>query len=363
MDSLPSVLVIAGFGIQVDGKPRVSKIESHLQPMADTAEEVAYICSGPTSERTERITYYQVKSSRFKIIELMRQLIIAIKLSIKYDYDVVISFSLIPYGIFALIIKFLTKTPAHLGIIGMDLDVHAKKWYRPAIIWFFSKFDIITVAGSDYKDRLVSHGIQPNKIYSVLHPVGEKFSQANVKAEPDYDLLWLTRVSEEKDPLLFVEILSELKERSVDYSAAIAGSGPLEEKVQSAITENNIQQQVDLVGWVEDPIKYYQIARVYILTSSREMLPLTLVEAMSVGVPSIAPKIGGIPDIIEDGDNGFIIDERSVEKYADKIEYLILNDKTRSKMSTNAKDINETISRKSVAETWNKIFEDVVHNK
>ena len=354
-----SILVIAKFGTVVSGEARVSKIETHIQPIADATDRVDYVSAGPVSEQTTGINYYSFDESNFKLFTLFKQFLIAMRLAVRNDYDLIVSFSLPPYGIFALLLKYLTRTPAHLGIIGADLDVHANAKYGPIIVWLFNRFDVISVAGQEYEERLIEFGIPSDRIYTVLHPVSSEFSQASVGENPSFDLLWLTRMSSEKDPLLFIEILDELRDRSVDYSAAMVGSGPMESEVKEAIRERGLQNYVATPGWTDIPVEYYRDARIYVLTSSREMLPLTLVEAMFVGLPPVVPPKGAIPDVVKDGKNGIIVHSRDVETYADKIESLLIQEELQTELGTNAKNIVSVISDESVSDTWKEIFSSV----
>lgn len=348
--------MIAKFGTWVHGEPRVNKIETHIQPIADAADHVDYVNAGPVSDQTTGITYHSIEKSRFKLITLIKQFLVALKLAWANDYDLVVSYSLPPYGVFALIIKYLTRTPAHLGIIGADLDVHANAWYSPLIVWLFRRFDVVSVAGREYEERLQELGVPEERIYSVLHPVSNEFAEVSVVEEPAYDILWLTRMSSEKNPLLFVEILAELRDRSVPFSAAMVGSGPMDDEVADAITEHGLDEMVDTPGWTDNPVEYYRNARIYVLTSDREMLPLTLVEAMFVGLPSVAPRRGGIPDIVQNHESGFVIEETSVELYANRIEQLLTDDELHQLLATNAQTVTSKLSNEAVSKTWSDIF-------
>lgn len=355
MTKRKSVLVIAGFGIWVDGSSLVSRIETHIQPIADTAERVVYVCRGPISDQTEGIIYQKVES-RFKIIAILKQLLLMLRLLISEDYDLIVSFSLIPYGVFALIGKILTRTPAHLGIIGGDLDVHATAWYGPVVRWLFRRFDVVTVAGQEFQDRLVAMGVSRQRIFTVLHPVTNNFADETPSDDPTYDILWLARMSSEKDPLRFVEVLAELKERSVSFSAAMVGAGDMDEEVRAAVSAHDLEEEVDLPGWADEPAEYYQDARVYVLTSEREMLPLTLVEAMFVGVPPVVPAVGAISDIVDDGKNGVVIEDRSVTRYADAIEALLIDEDSRQSIANECPRIRHRLSYEAVAQSWDRVF-------
>ena len=358
MDRDAAVLVIAGFGIWVDGEPKVGKIESHLQPIAEAADEVVYVCSGPASSETDGITYHPINRSRWKLLTLLRQFLVCLWLARRRQFDVVVSFSLVPYGMFALVVGALTRTPTHLGIIGSDLDVHANARYGPVVRWLFRRFDVVTVSGSDFRDRLVAMGVRRERIFIVLHPVRSEYAAASVRESPDYDVLWLTRLSPEKDPMLFVDALTELRDRSVEFRAAIVGGGSMEEEVRRAVADRGLDDAVDVPGWANSPVEYYRNARVYVLTSEREMLPLSLVEAMLVGVPPVTPPLGAIPDIVDDGENGLLVDRDPVA-YADAIERLLTDESFRAAVAAAAPEVESQLTYEAVGEAWTEIFDYV----
>ena len=359
MDRDTAVLVVAGLGIWVDGEPKVGKVETHVLPLAEAADEVVYVCTGPVPEDGNGVEFHRLAPSRWKPLTLLRQFLVALLLAVRRDFDLVVSFSLVPYGLFALAIGALSRTPAHLGIIGSDLDVHAEARYGPAVRWLFRRFDVVTVSGSDFRDRLAAMGVPLYRTFSVLHPVSSDFADASVEADPEYDVLWLTRMSAEKDPLLFVDALTELRERSVPFTAAAVGGGPLEDEVRRAVTDRGLDDAVDVPGWASSPADYYREARVYVLTSEREMLPLSLVEAMLVGVPSVAPAVGAIPDVVDDGENGLLVADHTPEAYADAIERLLTDEAAREAMADAAAEVESRLSFEAVGEEWAAVFEFV----
>ena len=359
MSEARTVLVVAGFGSWVEGTPRVGKIETHIHPLATGADRVDFVCSGPRTDRTDDLRFYQVTPSRWRPLTILRQALLTVWLSLVGDYDLVASYSLIPYGIAALAAGTVSRTPVHLGIIGGDLDVHARRSYGPVVRWLFRRFDALSVAGERHRDELVDYGVDPSRLYVVLHPVSDHFAEVPAAPDPEYDLLWLTRMAPEKDPLLFVDTLDELRDRSLTGTAAIVGTGALEETVRQTVRERGLADAVDVPGWSADPVDYYRNAKVYVMTSEREMLPLTLVESMQAGVPPVVPPVGAIPEVVEDGRNGVLVDSRDPEAFADAIEPLLGDEARRREMGARAREIRTRTSEAAVARTWERILADV----
>lgn len=352
-----AVLIISGFGVWKHGEPKVGKIESHLSPIGAVADRTVFVCTGPTAESVPEIDYRQIAPSRWKLLTLFKQFLLALKLSVFEDFDVIVTYSLIPYGMFGLVTGGISRTPVHLGIIGSDLDVHAHGRYRTFVRWCFRQFDTISVKGETYEKQLIEYGVDPKAIFHLYNPPDKSYLSANPKEDPTYDLLWLTRMSEEKNPLLFVEILSELDDRGVQFNAAMVGSGPLEDTIRDAVEDRDLGDRVDMPGWATNPKQYYEDSSIYVLTSTRDMLPISLLEAMYCGAVPVAPAIGAIPDVIRNEENGILIEENTVENYVEELTSLLENDKERDEIRNDALRITQHISHDASAEKWDEILD------
>jgi len=348
-----SALVLCGF------RSMPHKIKIHIQPLADNTEETKVIWLNE-KQNTNNIEYLKANKTNNLFLNLFIMLILAIKESLTKDYDIIVAVSLIPYGLFALIAKFFSGIPAHLGIIGGDLDVHAKGKFSGFIEWVFHRFDSIHVSGYKSVDKLTNHGIPKESIFTVSKPPAKSsYFEKSIVKDPTYDILWLGRVSHEKRPLMFVDILAELKNRSISFKAALVGSGPLDCKVKRKIEKENLDEFIDMPGWTNNPLEYYEQSKIYVMTSSREMLPLSMTEAMCVGCVPVVPPLGDIPELVDNGKNGILLEDASVKQYANEIEFLLKNEKLLKQKSQKAKKVQERFSDKRLNEEWGRIFKYV----
>lgn len=345
----PSVLVICGFSLNP------AKFDNHVLPISTVADTTA-ICY-TTGSSAPGLEYRRVPTFGFQTVGLVLILAVGLYEALRRDYDLVVTYSLIPYGLIGLLMKYVSRTPVHLGIIGSDLDVHAHATYGPLVKWCFRRFDAITVAGSVYQERLREAGVPDERIFTLIHSIDLEYDSADHELDAEYDLLWLTRLAPSKDPLLFIEVLTELRDRGVEFTAAIVGDGPLEDDVREAVAERGLTDRVDLPGWTDEPMAYYRRADVYVLTSARDMLPLSLLEAMSAGLACVCPAIGGVPDVVSDGENGILVDERTPAAFAERIHRLLANDDERRRIGRRATGIREVVSHRHGGRRWAEILE------
>lgn len=346
-----SVLVVCGFTT----KPH--KFDTHVKPLSEAGADVTVVWFNSSPYRTDVPTSH-LQPTRFRPLGFVRLCLVTIALAWRGDYDLIASFSLLPYGVIALVAGALSRTSTHLGIMGSDLDVHeSNPYYGRVIRWLFRRFSVITVGASEFRDRVIRCDVDPARIHLVTHPVDIDDRCSDRPTTKRYDLLWLAGLIEAKDPMLFVDIVERLADRHPDLTAAMVGDGQMFETVRTEIVTRGLEDTIDLPGWTDAPIDYYRQARVFVLTSRREMLPLTLVESMLTGVPTVAPRLGGIPDLVTNGDNGLLVDDRTVEAYIDAIDTLLSDRQYREELGMRAREIEPAVSFDAVADTWRDILE------
>jgi L-malate glycosyltransferase len=126
-----------------------------------------------------------------------------------------------------------------------------------------------------------------------------------------------------KDYPLMVRIAQELSPKR-GISFVLAGDGPERVALEKAIDECGLAGRFALKGHLEDMDSFYRGLDLYLNTSVHEGIPMTILEAMACGLPVIAPQVGGIGEIIEDGVEGFLVSNRDPKAFAEKC--LLLQD-------------------------------------
>ncbi len=113
----------------------------------------------------------------------------------------------------------------------------------------------------------------------------------------------------------FLQAAKTILETRRDVAFLIVGGGSLEEELRAMARELRIDNCVFFLGFREDAIEILSIMDVFVLTSLHEGIPLSLLEAMRLGLPVVATKVGGIPEVVEDGRSGLLVrlgDEKGI---------------------------------------------------
>ncbi|MBT9151423.1 MAG: D-inositol 3-phosphate glycosyltransferase [candidate division WS2 bacterium] len=109
---------------------------------------------------------------------------------------------------------------------------------------------------------------------------------------------------------------------------------------------------------------YYNAADVFCLPStSTESFGIVNLEAMTCGVPIVASKIGGVPDVVKDGENGLLVQPKDYEALADAIIYLLENEDERERMGKNGREKVESYSWERIAEETEKVYSSLMRQE
>ena len=108
-------------------------------------------------------------------------------------------------------------------------------------------------------------------------------------------------------------------------------------RIRDSIAKYGLERRFLLKGFIADIDEFYEGLDAYINTSIHEGIPMSVLEAMALGVPTIAPRVGGLAEIVTDGIDGFLIDRRDPALFAEKCLALCLDVKQRKNMAQAAR--------------------------
>lgn len=176
-------------------------------------------------------------------------------------------------------------------------------------------------------------------------------------------LIYVGSLSFEKCPLRAVEVFSRLARRNTAYHLWMLGEGPLKEQCRQLALERGVSERLHLAGCVQNVSRYFKAADVHLLTSDTEGLPGCLVESSALGVPSVAANVGGVSEILLDGETGFLVDREQVDDYVDKLQTLLNNERLRLKFGARASQWAENFSIEVIGSEYLTLYDKLVARK
>lgn len=153
------------------------------------------------------------------------------------------------------------------------------------------------------------------KIKMVHCAVDDTFLRAEALEVPVAPrLVCVGRLCEQKGQLLLLEALKVLAEHGIDFEMVLAGDGEMRGEVEKRIQEYGLQSKVQITGWISgEQVKEHILAsRAMVLPSFAEGLPVVIMEALALQRPVVSTYVAGIPELVKNGENGWLVPAGSV---------------------------------------------------
>ena len=215
--------------------------------------------------------------------------------------------------------------------------------YRCKAIVGVSKYDehYLRAEGINHNVSYVYNGISRiNSNNDITLPIGKEFEKT---------ILCIARNAAPKRPDIFIETARLLPQYAFVWIGNL-------EKVQVTMPKN-----VFFLGTKVKAARYNLVSDLFMLPSNYEGLPITIIEAMSLGKPVVASNVGGISEIVRDGENGFTV-ENIPEEFAEKIRYILENPETYEKLSKAAqRRWKQNLTLEKMIEGYEKIYKKVTN--
>ncbi|MGE5474760.1 MAG: glycosyltransferase family 4 protein [Ignavibacteriales bacterium] len=167
------------------------------------------------------------------------------------------------------------------------------------------------------------------------------------------------RLSEEKGYKYLIEAAQKLDLPNVEFW--IAGDGLLKPEFEKTLKSFNITDKFKLLGLIDDTSQVLNNIDIFILTSLWELFGISIIEAMSLGKPVIATKVGGIPEVL--GDCGILINPSNVDEIVGAIKLLVNDEKLRETLGQKAEErFYKNFTQEIMGERTISVYKEVLRN-
>lgn len=263
---------------------------------------------------------------------------------------------------------------AHGWLFKEDLP----EWKRRAAMvgeWFTAKFKdkIICVSADDFNQALKHHIAPPRKLSVIHNALADKnklISKEKAILEISQmigrpissEIIMLTnlgRLYATKGLNYLIEAFHGLKMKLADKQImlVIFGDGPERAALQLLITNYKLRESIFLVGDVADASKHLPAFNALVLSSIKEGLPYAILEAGAEGVPVVATNVGGVGEIIQNGQNGFLVESKNAQALAQALEKIIQDPSHSKKMALELKKlVNKNYNFQDMAEKTEWVY-------
>ncbi|PIZ75145.1 hypothetical protein COY05_04620 [Candidatus Peregrinibacteria bacterium CG_4_10_14_0_2_um_filter_38_24] len=170
-------------------------------------------------------------------------------------------------------------------------------------------------------------------------------------------IISVAELHERKGLKYLIKAISEVKEKYPNIKLVIVGEGPDRKNLENLIKKLKLENNVILLGRRKEIPKLLKSSNIFVLPSRREAFGLVNLEAMITPLPVIASKVGGIPEIIKDGETGILVESENEKELAQALEKLIPNSPLREEMAKKGfLRVKENFSAQKMAEEHEKLY-------
>ncbi|MTK65005.1 MAG: glycosyltransferase family 4 protein [Methanobacterium sp.] len=286
------------------------------------------------------------------------------------DMDVVHVQWPIPNGLGVLFLKWIYNVPYLSTVYGEEVYL-SMRYHVTYVLKFLLRgsSNIITISNATY-EACLNIGLSESKLDIIPFGVDTSFYKplSVIKDEESFQILSVGYLIERKGFIYLISSIKEVLKEHKNIKLKIVGSGPQEQQIKDHISKLKLEDHVEIHGNITDEelLNMYNSSNLFILPSivdsqgNTEGLGVVLIEAMACGLPVIGSNIGGITDIIQDGENGLLVNQKDVFGLSKSIIKLIENPNLREKISLNGyKSVKANFTWEVIAKQYDHLYKNV----
>ena len=197
--------------------------------------------------------------------------------------------------------------------------------------WLARTTTALIAVSPEVRDELVRLGVAPRDKFTVVRvgiELRDRVADRDGRAEtrrvlgisPDcFTVGWIGRMTGVKRTGDVLLAFKQLRERGVDACLCLVGDGPERATAERRAHELGVMRNTFFLGYQEEVAPFYAAFDAMILPSGNEGTPVSAIEALAAGRPVVATRVGGVPDVVRDGEDGFLVDPGAVDQLADAL--------------------------------------------
>jgi glycosyltransferase involved in cell wall biosynthesis len=279
----------------------------------------------------------------------------------KNNINIVHSHSAHAIAIGILVKLFYTKAKL---IVVKRVDFPIKKNFLSQLKYNNKRINKIVCISDFIKSVLIKDGIDHQKLLTIRSGVDvnkfkdvnpeEKFRESFGIYRNEFLIGTVAAFAGHKDYPNLIQAFQIVRKKMENVKLCCVGDGPLFEKIKTLANDLKLEKDIVFPGFTNNIGNYLKTFDLFVLASKKEGLGTSIIDAMSVGLPIVATNTGGIPEIIENGKNGILVEPKNPNELANAIVDLINNQDQREMLGKNAL---QNVFKYSIETTVNKNIE------
>jgi glycosyltransferase involved in cell wall biosynthesis len=241
-----------------------------------------------------------------------------------------------------------TDFPQYIRILTEDSFLESVAWRY--MHWFYGQLDTVFVNSEEYRQSWINRGLDPAKLKifprgldtEMYHPARRdtKFWQKFARTNGEVRLLYVGRVSREKDLDVLANAYRRLRDEKLPVQLFVVGHGPYAEALAETLPD------AFFTGYLkgEELAAAYASSDIFVFPSTTDTFGNVIIEAQASGIPVIVSDSGGPKELVENQTNGLVTKSHDVDDFAGAIRTLVTDPELRQRMGNRAREsvINRT---------------------
>jgi glycosyltransferase involved in cell wall biosynthesis len=350
-------------------------VRSHIQPLAASSEcaRLRIVATNPVPNVPKVEAIYPPDWLRRSVGAVPSRLLTFIWVAVRTRPHVVGSFHLLINGLVTALIGrwigarsmyFCVGGPVELldgGVWGENKyfarlktpDALVERWLLEAV----AASDVVITMGTRAVRFFQQRGIETT--YHVVAGGIDAATFSPALAPPEFDTILVARLVPIKTIDLYIRTIAALARTRPGTRALIVGDGPLRQELEALVRSLGITANVTFAGQQTNVEDWLRRSRIFVLTSESEGLALSMMEAMTCGLPAVVSRVGDLGDLVDDGRTGYLVGERTADAFAEKLLLLLGNGERYKEFSAASKAAAARYERGETTRLWDRVLADL----
>lgn len=247
--------------------------------------------------------------------------------------------------------------------------IHCERWLSKIatciiVISRLQKYDIVTKfkITEEKKVVLIPLGLELERFLLINKNDFFLKNELNI-SKKEFLIGVVGRIVPIKNHELLLKVIKLLRDQRLRVHLCVVGDGELRNQLIESARKKNIIEYVHFIGWRLDMERIYAGMDLLALSSYNEGTPVAIIEAMASQVPVVATAVGGVPDLITDGETGLLCTSDDVTELAEKIRQINLNSEMKQKILENArKSVEKKYHYHRLVDDIQNLYEKLLFN-
>jgi glycosyltransferase involved in cell wall biosynthesis len=274
---------------------------------------------------------YAILRILYRPIELLYWILLTFRTIREFDPDVLLATYAYSAGFVGCVAALLAKKACVVHAVGSDLREEVRTLLGRCIIsWTVRNASGVVCVSKDLQNRAKQLGAKDTVV--IPDPIDTPECEYNEFKRKRNMIISVSNLNPAKGISYLIRAIRRMK----DVMLIVIGEGTERRKLEALSHELGLDKRVFFLGWIDHGPRFWNYlleATVFVLPSTSEGTPRALIEAMACGLPVIATKVGGIPEVVTDGVNGFLVPSRNEEQLATAIKRVLKDDNFRKNVS------------------------------